>query len=274
MFETVSVDEAIRKGIRMVVYPRYAVFVIVTIISIIILVNYNLSGGYTIFMLIVGLVAGWLYWSMAATRWKLWAFDNVRNVHELQKRAVKEGIIGEDGGFWDSTTIRTSGDRQKWDALQPKFDVPDVFLDDYQVPAETKIFFSKAKTFLGTATGVIFFVAGVGLLVFEKEFVGIFLILMGLFFGYMQYREFSNNQPQIILNAEGIETSAATFCCWKDIAGEDVIVERSGKSSSRHFIYSYPEGSVDIDIDELAITHHELENLLRIYRGRCENKKG
>jgi hypothetical protein len=274
MFETVSVDDAIQKGSRMVVYPRVVLFFISLALAAFFTATDRAPGWYIILGAGGGFVIGWLYWTIAVTRWRLWAFDNVRNVHELQKRAVKEGIIAEDGSFWDGTIIKTSNDRQKLDALQSKFDVPDVFLDDYEVPDETAVRYSKSKTFLGLAVGVLLLLGGITLIITTKEFFGIFLVAMGLFLGFMQYREFANNEPQIILNAEGIETASTSFCSWKDIFGEDVITEQHGKSTTHNFIYSYPDGSEDIDIGELAVTRHELENLLRVYRGRWEKKNG
>jgi uncharacterized membrane protein YeaQ/YmgE (transglycosylase-associated protein family) len=272
MFETVSVDEAILKGTRMVVYPRFFFFIAGFGVIGYLAATKQVPGGYIFLGIILGLIAGWLYWSIASVKWKTWAYDNVRNVHELQKRAVKEGIIADDGNFWDSTTIKFSGDKEKLNSLQAKFDVPDVFTDDYQVPAETQIFYSKSKNLLGLIGSLVAICVFAYLAVKEKNYFLLAMIAVLLYFAYKELRNYTNTEPQITLNDEGIATVSTPFCGWKDIVGEDVIEERSGKSTTHNFVYSYPDGSEDINIGELDVTHHALENLLGIYRGRWEQK--
>jgi len=272
MFETVSVDDAIQKGSRMVVYPRLILFIGSLLIVFYWGMSNNFSASFVFLAIAAGLVVGWLYWSVASTKWKVWAYDNVRNVHELQKRAIKEGIIAKDGSFWDNTVIKTADDRQKLDSLQSKFDVPDIFMDDYQVPPETQIFYSKSKNLFGLIVGFLLLTGGTLIMILLKEFVGIFLLGAGLYLVYMEYRRVTNTDPQIILNAEGISTSSTPFHGWTDVWDEDVIVVSHGKSSTHNLVYSYQDGNENMDIGPLGVTHHELENLLRVYRGRCEEK--
>jgi len=274
MFETVSVDEAILRGTRMVVYPRFFFFIAGFGIIAYLAATKQVPGGYIFLGMILGLICGWLYWSIASVKWKAWAYDNVRNVHELQKRAVKEGIIAEDGSFWDGTTIKLGGDGEKLSSLQAKFDVPDVFTDDYQVPAETQIFYSKSKNLLGLMGSVAGACVCAYFGIVQKEYI----LLAGtaglLYYAFKEFSNYTNTEPQITLNDEGIATASTAFYGWKDIAGEDVIEERAGKSTTHNFVYSYPDGSEDINIAELAVTHHALENLLGVYRGRWESKNG
>jgi hypothetical protein len=272
MFETVSVDEAIQKGRRMVVYPRLVLFFTFMLVVFFWGIFNQQSGGYVFLGMGAGLLAGWLYWNITSTRWKVWAYDNVRNVHELQKRAVKEGIIAKEGGFWDKTVIKSADDRQKLDALQSKFDVPDVFVDDLQIPAETQIFFSKSKNLFGLISGLLVLLGGVVMMILTKEFESLIFVAVGGYLAYKEYKNLADTDPQITLNAGGISTSSAPFYNWNDITDEDVILVSHGKSSSHNLVYSYPEGSVSLDIGPLGVTHHELENLLRIYRGRSEEK--
>jgi hypothetical protein len=41
------------------------------------------------------------------TKWRVWAFENVRNVHELKKRAIQEKLISADSSIFEKTEIRT-----------------------------------------------------------------------------------------------------------------------------------------------------------------------
>lgn len=87
MKETVTVEKALSSGRRKLKYiPIIAAF------SFII-------GGFLLFYLkffdawiialgfILGPLSGWLIWSYNINKWKIWAFENVRNVHTLQRKA-------------------------------------------------------------------------------------------------------------------------------------------------------------------------------------------
>lgn len=82
----VSVDEALVKGRQMVTQPVQTIIVGGVILTI-------LMGwwklipvwGYPVGFLI-SLALALLWWSVSVTTWRLWAFEHVRNVHELKKR--------------------------------------------------------------------------------------------------------------------------------------------------------------------------------------------
>ena len=85
MNEIVTVDEAIAKGHRMVNYPVFVIMIGISGLTLY-LGSQNFIPEWCIpvgFILSFGLA--WLWWSIMITRWRLWAFDNVRNVHELKK---------------------------------------------------------------------------------------------------------------------------------------------------------------------------------------------
>lgn len=53
------------------------------------LLNQNLIPVWGVgIVFLFGFVLGWLVWSFMITQWRIWAFGNGRNVHELKKRAI------------------------------------------------------------------------------------------------------------------------------------------------------------------------------------------
>jgi len=272
MFETVSVDEALHRGTTHVVYPRTSLFFLSLVSPIFLRAADLIPLSYIFWGIPVGLLVTWLYWAVASTKWKVWAYDNVRNVHELQKRAIKEGIITSDGSFWDSTSIKSADDKQKLYELQSKFDVPDVFIDDLQVPAETQIFYSKRKSMFSLMMGLLLLLGGIVLMIYDQSIPGIVLIAFGGFLAFNEVQHLTSSRAQIIINAEGIETAKEPFRPWADICDEDVVTEQHGKSTTHNFVYSYDGGSEDIDLAPMDITRHALEHLLLVYRGRSEQK--
>lgn len=137
MNETVTVDEAISKGHRMVNYP--VMVIVFGTIGITLYLGSQKLIPVCGFLLgfILTFVFAWLWWSFMITKWRLWAFDNVRNVHELKKRAIQEKLIWSNNSFFEKTEIRTVTDKDKLNTLSNKFNQEDVFLDDLTIANET-----------------------------------------------------------------------------------------------------------------------------------------
>lgn len=89
MERTITVNEAIRKGkVKLVYLPSS---IIVGFIGLGLLFKENQFIGEWILLLsfIAGIVLAWLTWSYFVNDWKIWAYENVRNIHELQRKAVE-----------------------------------------------------------------------------------------------------------------------------------------------------------------------------------------
>jgi hypothetical protein len=211
MEETVSVDEAIKKGHRMVTFS--SMFVMFGTLGLSFFLGLQEILPFWIIPVGFGLsfVLAWLYWSVMITKWRLWAFENVRNVHELKKRAVQEKLIWADNSIFEKTEIRKSTDKEKWNSLQSKFKQEDKFNDDLTVPNETIIYFAKGKNFFEMAFGIVCLFGGIYLLTMTDSYIwGLGLSIFGAYWGYIEYKEATNTEPQIILNENGIQTILKT----------------------------------------------------------------
>lgn len=273
MFETVSADDAVSKGQRMINYPVLAIIIGCSVIGIFTGTFYHktwlFAGGIG-----GGFIAGWIYWSFMITRWRIWAFDNVRNVHELKKKAIKAKLIWPDDSVFNKTEIRTAEQKEKWEQLQEKFKKEDVFVDNLEVPSETVIHYSKGKNFFEMSFMLLMTLVGIYLLSTEKNlYTGVFLVAIGGFLTFREYRQATNTTAQITLNEKGIETYKTGFYSWDQVENEDVINRSSGKNSSTYLVYDHPEGTEELMIDDYDTNLRDLSNLLSIYRGRFEKKK-
>jgi hypothetical protein len=207
------------------------------------------------------------------TKWRLWAFDNVRNVHELKRKAIESQLIGSDGSFFEKTEIRSAAEKDKWTSLQSKFDVQDVYTEDVSAPNEVIIYYSKTQARF--QIGFMILLVGFGFYFGAKAdsiFVEIIIGAGALFSGYTGISHLLNKTPQIIINDKGIQTVKAPFAAWPDIIGDEVVTKQQGRSSVTYLEYAYPGGSESINIGELDIKKTLLENLLHTYRVRSEKK--
>lgn len=273
MNDSVTVDEAISKGHRMVNYP--AMVIMFTTIALAMYLGSQKILPAWIFPVgfVLGFGLAWLWWSIMITKWRLWAFDNVRNVHELKKRAVQEKLIWTDNSFFEKTEWRSAADRENLSLLQHKFNQADLFQDDITIPAETVIHYSKAKNFVEMA--VMLACLGIGIYLLLKTdgyIIGTILSAVGAYFSFKEYRQATNTDPQIIINDKGIKTVSTDFYKWSEIEGEDVITEGSGKNTQHYLTYNHPQGSERLQIDDFDTDQRTLNKLLILYRGRNKKK--
>lgn len=272
MNENVTVDEAISKGHRMVNYPVLIIMFGTIGLGIYLGSQKILSFWIVPIVFMFGFGLAWLWWSIMITKWRLWAFDKVRNVHELKKRAIQEKLIWVDNSIFEKTEIRSTVDKKKWNSLQNKFKQDDFFQDDLTIPNETIIYYSKGKNFVEMAIMLGALTIGIYLLVQTDSYIlGSILSIIGAYFAFKEFKEATNTEPQITINDKGIKTISTDFYSWNDIKNEEVISVRSGKHIHYYLTYDYPNGAEHLQIDDYETDIKELNKLLILYRGR--NKK-
>ncbi len=90
----------------------------------------------------------WLYYEYAIRRWRLWAFSNVRNVHELRQMAEDDMFVLR-GELFYRFGWYTASYKAQWKALLQRFDTPDEYVEDTSLPAEF-----RAEGLVINATGI------------------------------------------------------------------------------------------------------------------------
>ncbi len=272
MRQEISVNKAITRGHLIVNIPVFICIIGIPVLSIY-LSNQNLIPKWGIVIgFLVGFVVAWSAWSFMITKWRIWAFENVRNVHELKKRAIQEKLIWNDGNIFEKTEIRTLEDKEELKKLEKKFEKEDVYKEDYSIPPKTIIHYSKS---LGAFELIIsILIIGVGIYFISKGtnknyVLGGIMSLIGIYSSIKELRKFRDNKPQIIIDNKGIETITTEFKNWSDIEREEVIQEGYGKSAKSYLTYWYDNEIFEkVEIDKLDINHQQLENIIRTYRIR------
>ncbi|OIV43955.1 hypothetical protein [Flavobacterium johnsoniae] len=266
MKKTVTVNEAISKGKITLVYLPMAVMVVIITLGITLSV-YDLVPGWTIpITFILGTLLGWITWSYFVNKWKVWAYENVRNVNELKRKAINQKLIWKSDSWFEKTEFKNSEQEAKLQLLQKKFLEKDVYKDDINVPKETLIYYSKTSIYFALAVSVGIILIGI-YLVLEAEYWSLILILIGLYLAYDQFTKLKNNNPQIVINDKGIKLRDEKLVSWKNIHDDNVFNQSSGRDSANFLSFN----NVMVEIDELDIKFEELEHLLHVYRVRFEN---
>jgi hypothetical protein len=274
----VSVDEAISRGRKMITYPMIAIFVAVPALALYMCDKH----GYPQWTIGLGLLVGALlaitYSFFVVNKWRIWAFTNVQNVHELRARAIRGNLMYDDEGFIGFLMLRWSKGGKEIMALEAKFLKKDI-QDDVLLPPETIVYISKGA-------GIVVFafflcLAGLGIVCFltGSIFGGVLFTGLGGFLSYRSYmglKDAINKVPQIILSYKGMQTETAPFHEWKDIKGEDILKETSGYGTNRSeaffLVYDYPGGHEKYEVAALTVNYEHLISLMKAYRFRYEQK--
>ena len=272
MRQEISVNKAINRGHLIVNIPVFICIIGIPALSFY-LSNQNLIPKWGIGIgFVLGFVIAWLVWSFMVTKWRIWAFENVRNVHELKKRAIQEKLIWNDGNIFEKTEIRNSEDKSRLKKLEKKFEQEDEYREDHSLPLKMEIHYSKAYNYV--ELGVSILIIGVGIYFFTKAdikqyILGAIMSGIGLYSTIKEFRKALDTKPKIIIDSRGIQTKNVEFKNWSSIKSEEVIQEGYGKSAKSYLIYFYDEEEFEkIQIDSLNVTHRELENIIRTYRIR------
>lgn len=272
MRQEISVNKAIKRGHLIVNIPVFICIIGIPALSFY-LSNQNLIPKWGIGIgFVLGFVIAWLVWSFMVTKWRIWAFENVRNVHELKKRAIQEKLIWNDGNIFEKTEIRNSEHKSRLKKLEKKFEQEDEYREDHSLPLKMEIHYSKAYNYV--ELGVSILIIGVGIYFFTKAdikqyILGAIISGIGLYSTIKEFRKALDTKPKIIIDSRGIQTKNVEFKNWSSIKSEEVIQEGYGKSAKSYLIYFYDEEEFEkIEIDSLNVTHRELENIIRTYRIR------
>lgn len=275
MLENVSVEEAINKGKRMIRLPMYGILFAGALVCTLAPVYFS-RPSFIPFGILASVIAAFIHRSIAVAKWRLWAFENVRNIHELKHQAILLKFMVDDNSILKTFEINSGHDQEKWERIQEKFKLPDIFTDDLSIPSETNIYNSK----FGNLFMLPFFVILMGLsicLVFIQPTLPfmLFSILLLLLFGWlsrMLIKRAFDKTPKLILSNEGISTAKTPFYKWAEITDEKTISKDGIKTTIDYLIYNCPDGIIQTELTPLATSSSKIDKLIRIYRGRNNNK--
>lgn len=293
MKETVTVEQALNKGrMQLVILPM---LIIVGGIGIgVFIKRYYFNDTWVIAIATVAsFIISWLAWSYLVVSWKVWAFGNVRNVNELERKAIEQKMIWPDGSWFNKTEIWSYEQKQQWHHIEKKFLEKDVYKDDLAVPKETRLYYSKVEVYLGMIIGCVLIFIFFYLFGYRKNYIWTVAPLFGVYFLYKGIKKFlARNQPQLIIDSEGVyvEKRNEKFL-WQRINSWTIRIDRSG--SYFDFFYKdeepmpdeafHPEeldeedyfrlDKIEIEINEFNLSVAKIEKLLQVYEARNQKDK-
>ena len=170
--------------------------------------------------LILGFLAGWLYWSIAIPKWRIWAFQNVdkRNWRELKNKAIREKLIWPDNSIFNKTELRTEKQKDKLNRIEEEIpkQVQELTLDEVQddenLPATTDYYFAKSEIILNPILLIAFVSGGIFLWTQNREIFAAISVLVGIYhFNFKLFKNLFRRKKQMSISNEGIEMNLKEF---------------------------------------------------------------
>ncbi len=267
MTEQISVDKAINKG-RFI----WMIFIL-TMIAILTFALLSLGKSIVIFFILFfsAIVIPTFIIVLLLKKWKYWAFKNVRNVHELKKRAIQARLIEDKDKLFERIEKSTEKDTVYWDIKQ-KFLQTDVFIDDLSVPEETNIYHSKPLIYFYLFI-FLFVIIGSAYLFFDNIMMCLITAIVGTgFFLYINRDKLNREKPIIRIDDTGIETNNLGFTSWKNIRNDNVYTIGAGNSTKCYMTYEFDEEKVTVCLTGLNIGIEKMGKLLILYRNRFNQR--
>jgi hypothetical protein len=252
-----TVPQAINAGKWGVLYPPFIFLFIALRVGKIIAQN---QSAFVYILLLLGIIAlALLYWSIAVGRWRVWAFSNVSDMRWLYQRARVEYILPS-SNFLKKLEWKTDAQKAFWveiEQLMESGQSSKIPLEDYDLPAETRIFDSKWQFWWIPL--VSFVILGGAFLAIkyliyptEKNIQAkAFFVLIPIMVLYIRKEWgrgvkmlFSISKPQIILNNEGIETPEFGLKKWSEIRKFYIATEGYGEDRKAELRLKCPTGVV------------------------------
>jgi hypothetical protein len=258
--QTLTIEKAIEVGQKILI-PRYILWGL----GMLFFIGAERIG-YLFWARVLLLIGCWIatvvYSAIKIPKWKIWAFGQVRNVHELKQRAILARIIPADSKTFWLFEFWSAKDKEQWKTISLKFREKDVWEDNSNIAEQTAVYYTKfpplyllAIVFLG------FF--------FFHDFVMGIAILLALLTGYVI--KIRDRKPQIILSDKGIEAVGIGFYEWCDIQKANVIKDELG-AQFIYLTYKYPKGIAKINLNMFDIDAEFLYKLLIFYQKRYDNQ--
>lgn len=273
----VTVNTAIKRGQLSVNLPVMLIMFSVLGLCIFLVTDKQAPGYLILASILLAPLTGWIYWSFVITRWRIWAFTNVDNVHELKSRAISCQLIWPDGHIFEKTEIRTKKEKEIIKDLDKRFleNPPKrkVLNDDPTVPSTTVVFYSKKYLLVEM---IIFGVASLllGIYVFvtsDHWIIGTFFGIMGAYIIIKDIVKLTNDRAQLTLDQNGIKVKDKHYP-WLEISNVTITA-----ASNKWFTYSNKwltletdRGMINETVDDFDISITDLEHRINVYLLRSE----
>lgn len=234
--ETVTIQQAIRRGRKDVYFMPNILYGVCSCFAPV--AYFAGAGVFSIAPVLTGILIMLVYKTWARPRWRIWAYSNVADIHQLQRSAELANLLSRQSYNKPGVTMSRKR-RIKLEELIKRFDEEDTFQDDVSVAQETLI--DTKYSFLSTV-----------------------------------YTAFVLNADGISFADKGFVPWSEVYDAYVAKAMFGEVAESRGRDVyglGDYIRFDIVSGSIQYSFKELDINPWKLDLLLYIYRGRYEAKR-
>lgn len=228
---TTTAQQAIREGLKTVSRPAAAIMLVTPVLWVLLMIL--IPSVWVFLVLPLGLLFSVVYTAIATPRWRIRAYGQVDDIHQLQRSAELAGLLKlqshDKGGG-----LMSRQQKQQLKELQQRFSENVEFVDDTSIPAKTvlnikKIFTHNNQPLVLSNTGI-----------------------QVQYYGFYSWDKISNER---IAHLTSNRVSPRTGL-------------RISAGANREFRFEYATNRFAVSLPEMGISVWELDLLLYTYRGR------
>ena len=272
-----TVNDALRIG-KKGVSVRFAVpFYLVLTIGGLAIIALPLSFYLFFIVFPLGILLSYYFTTRYLYEWQAWAFQHVRNVHELKMKAEKWGLIPG----WESKIFPPSShELLMLESLKVKFSQPDIVPDDSHIPEVFEIYYCKVYNrfeFICWSLGFVAATCAIILLIRENELRG--EVMMAIFLGGIwiltflfsieNFIQLRTTQPVVMLTNDGIRLKRRFFAK-ADVKDIEVV---DGKHRMLSVKFHAIKISYPFDIKDLDVEASMLEDIAEVFVRRWKENR-
>lgn len=200
---------------------------------------------------LLGVVAGFAWRNFHSAAWKIWAFENVQDIHRLQQLAEQKNMINKRGSFFNNFEFATADQRARLAELETRLDEPrKMEAPTNLLAAESREFKYSMKMLAFQVLGIVpfFFIMRSMTGKFEFFPFGLFLII---FVGAMAFRWLPRigQLAPLRLDADGFYLKKEPLVPWGEVENITLETRRRGKHSFTVLVFSLKNVEKPLEID-------------------------
>lgn len=137
---SVSVKEAIVRGLKIIALPAKVIMIFTPIVFLFSLIL-NFSP-WDVLWFPAGVLLSLSYTTWATTRWRIWAYQHVADIHQLQRSAELAGLLMRQS-YDQINRFASTAQSKTLEHLIARFSDEPAFVDDLSIPSETLVYSKK-----------------------------------------------------------------------------------------------------------------------------------
>ncbi|NLR93710.1 hypothetical protein HGP29_21095 [Flammeovirga sp. SR4] len=266
----ISVEQALSKGRKQILYPM--LFIIIVGVNILLSLFLFVFKHFDILTILTCLtfpiLTAVLYLAYAIPRWKLWAYTKVDDLNGLKQKVAVFGIFTDNHPFWNQIAILSPKKKQLLEQVCNNNKSNTVYFKYSNLPSYTVLENKNSEPFLKTMIGLALCLTGIYLLLQEEYPIDFIIptiaLIFGVFISISSIKLLFSNKTIVVLSHQGVVIDKELIP-WKNISKIEANTKPIGETFRDYLLLITNGNSYELSIDHLNYSVEEINELIDLY---------